>query len=171
MTLAWETRGKSSMDKEARRKLTRLLHKHKIVHVTDSLKHYPAFFTDIEYFRLQGLFVYNLKYAYTNRELRKFHGKLKACEDEVETVYIFFNNYAMYRDAQRLLTLHRTRKIPASPFGAKAVAWTIRTLEDWPVTKNELLEKCGGWYCRVASKKSVKLRGYSSISEKENTLI
>jgi uncharacterized protein YecE (DUF72 family) len=171
MTLAWKTRGKSSMDKEARRKLTRLLHKHKIVHVTHLLKHDPVFFTDIKYFRLHGLFGYNLKYAHTNCELRQLCGKLKACEDEVEIVYIFFNNYATYRDAQRLLPLHRTRKIPASPFGAKTVAWTIRTFEDWPATKNELLEKCGGWHPWAASNKSVNSERYSNISEKENTRI
>jgi uncharacterized protein YecE (DUF72 family) len=158
MTLAWETRGKSWIFEEAPPKLAGLLDEHKMVHVTDPLKHDPVFSTDIAYFRLHGLPGYNLKYSYTDCELRQLYKKLKAYEDETETVYIFFNNYAMYRDAQRLLTLHRTGKLPASPFGAKAVAWTIRTFEDWPVTKNELLQECGGWYCWVAPNKSVELR-------------
>jgi uncharacterized protein YecE (DUF72 family) len=158
MSLAWETRGKSWIDKEARRKLARLLEEYEIVHVTDPLKQDPVFFTDIVYLRLHGLPRYNLKYTYTNRELQELYRKLNAYDDEVETVYIFFNNYAMYRDAQRLLTLHRTGKLPASPFGVKSVAWAIRTLEDWPITKSKLIEKCGGWYCWIAPNKSVKLR-------------
>ena len=135
MSLAWETRDKSWMDKEARLRLARLLDENKIIHVTDPLKQDPAFFTDIVYFRLHGLPGYNLKYTYTNRALQELHRKLKAYEDEVETFYIFFNNYAMYRDAQRLLALHRTGKLPASPFGARSVAWTIRTHENRPTTK------------------------------------
>ena len=159
MTLAWETRGKSWIEKEARRKLAKLLDKHKVVHVTDLLKHDPVIVTDTAYFRLHGLPGYNLRYTYTNHELRELYNKLEAYEEEVETVYVFFNNYAMYRDAQRLLTLDRTGKLPPSPFGAKSVAWTLRTFEDWPATKSELLEKCGGWYCWIAHNKSLKLRG------------
>lgn len=130
IALAWETRGKSWMDKAARRRLANLLDKHKTVHVTDPLKHDPVFVTDIAYFRLHGLPGYNLRYTYTNHELEELYRKLKAYEDEVETVYVFFNNYAMYRDAQRLLSLHRTGKLPASPFGANSVAWTLRAFED-----------------------------------------
>ncbi|MFQ6065329.1 MAG: DUF72 domain-containing protein, partial [Candidatus Bathyarchaeia archaeon] len=118
----------------------------------------PTFVTNIAYFRLHGLPGYNLRYTYTNRQLQELYEKLKAYENKVETVYLFFNNYAMYRDAQRLLTLHRTRKLPASPFGAKSVAWTLRTFEDWPTTKSQLQEKCGGWYCWIAPDKTVKLK-------------
>lgn len=158
MALAWETRGKSWIGKEARRKLAELLDKHKIVHVTDPLKLDPVFVTDVAYFRVHGLPGYNLKYTYTNHELLELHRKLKAYEDEAETVYVFFNNYVMYRDAQRLLTLNRTGKLPPSPFGAKSVTWTLRAFENWPATKSELLEKCGGWYCWIAPNKSVKLK-------------
>jgi hypothetical protein len=85
--------------------------------------------------------------------------KLKSYEEKVETIYSFFNNYAMYRDAQRLLTLHRTGKPPPSPFGPKSVAWALRTFEDWPATKSKLPGKCGGWYYWIAPNKSMKLKG------------
>ncbi len=150
MALAWETRGKSWVKEEAQQKLAKLLDKHKLVHVTDPLKHDPVFVTDVAYFRLHGLPGYNLRYTYTNHELQELYNKLEAYEDEVETVYVFFNNYAMYRDAQRLLALHRTGKLPPSPFGAKSVAWTLRTFEDWPATKSELQEECRRWYCWIA---------------------
>ncbi len=157
--LGWEIRGKSWTAKKARQKLAKLLDEHKIVHVTDPLKLDPVFVTDIAYFRLHGLPGYNLRYTYTNYQLQELYTKLKAYEDKVETIYTFFNNYAMYRDAQRLLTLHRTGKLPPSPFGPRSVAWTLRTFEDWPATKSELLEKCGGWYCWTAPNKSVKIKG------------
>jgi len=158
ITLAWETRGMSWTENEAQRNLAQLLNKHKVVHVTDPLKSDPVFVTDVAYFRLHGLPGYNLRYTYTNSQLRKLYRKLKTYEDKVETVYVFFNNYAMYRDAQRLLALHRTGKLPPSPFGAKSATWTLKAFEQWPATKSELLQKCGGWYCWITPNKSVKLK-------------
>jgi hypothetical protein len=70
----------------------------------------------------------------------------------------FFNNYAMYRDAKRQLTLHEGGELPPSPFGPRAVGYALRTFEGWPATKKRLLEDCGGWFCWVAPDESVKLR-------------
>lgn len=158
LTLAWETRGESWREKDAQRKLAELLEKHGIIHVTDPFKLAPVFLTDVAYFRLHGLPGYNLKYSYRNRELDELYQKMKAYKKQVKNVYLFFNNYTMYRDAQRLITLKEKGRLPPSPFGSSSVAWTLQTFEDWPTTKTVLLDKCGGWYCWVAPNLSMKLK-------------
>ncbi|NIP67458.1 DUF72 domain-containing protein [Candidatus Bathyarchaeota archaeon] len=158
VTLAWEPRGKSWEERQTRRRLAKLLDKHKVAHATDPMKLDPVSLANVVYFRLHGLPGYNLKYSYTNQELQKLYRKLEAYQNKAETVYIFFNNYAMYRDAQRLLKLHRTGKLPPSPFGPESVSWALRTFEDWPATKSKLQQECGGWYCWIAPNKSIRLK-------------
>lgn len=157
LPLAWETRGESWEEPGARERLAEVLERHGIVHVTDPLKLDPVSTTDIAYFRLHGLPGYNLRYTYANRSLRRLHELLKAHERKVETVYIFFNNYAMYRDAERFQALVGTGRLPPSPFGPRSVEYALRAFEDWPATRTRLLERCGGWRCWVAPDRGVKL--------------
>lgn len=155
--LMWETRGESWNENKSRRNLALTLEKHGITHVTDPLKLEPTFVKDIAYFRLHGLPGYNLRYTYTNAELRRLHGKVKNYDERVKTVYVFFNNYAMYRDAERFITLIESGELPQSPFGPRSLLYILRPFENWPATKEMLLQKCGGWFTWVEPNISVKL--------------
>ncbi len=127
--LAWETRGESWEEEGARRELARLLERHGVVHVTDPLKSGPVHITETAYFRLHCLPGYDLKYTYRNRELLRLHRLLEKYEEGVNTVYAFFNNYTMYRDAERLLALHEDGELPPSPFVPRAVSYALRAFE------------------------------------------
>lgn len=156
--LMWETRGESWNESERRRNLALTLEKYGITHVTDPLKLDPTFVKDIAYLRLHGLPGYNLRYTYTNAELRRLHEKVKKYDEKAKTIYVFFNNYAMYRDAERFIHLIRSGELPQSPFGPRSVLYALRPFEDWPATKRMLLRKCGGWFTWVGPDKSVKLK-------------
>jgi len=66
-----------------------------LVHCTDPFKQKPVF-GKINYFRLHGRDGYNLKYEYTNEDLKEL---LKFCNKREN--YILFNNLSMFDDAQR----------------------------------------------------------------------
>jgi uncharacterized protein YecE (DUF72 family) len=155
--LAWETRGESWDSEEARRMLREVLERYEVVHVTDPFKLEPVTFSRLVYFRLHGLPGYNLRYTYTNAQLLQLHELLQGYEKEAGQVYVFFNNYAMYRDAERLQALHRDGKLPPSPFGPRSVWWALHSFEDWPTTKEQLLSRCGRWRCWVEPTRSVEL--------------
>jgi len=157
VSLAWETRGKSWEKEEARCALKELLEKFEVVHVTDPLKLEPVFFSGFAYFRLHGLPSYNLNYTYTNNQLLHLYELLKHYEEKAGRVYVLFNNYAMYRDAERFQALNRDGELPSSPFGPRSVWLALRTFEDWPTTKEQLLRRCGLWRCWVEPDRSVEL--------------
>ncbi len=156
-SLAWETRGESWEGEEARRALRELLERYGIVHVTDPFKIEPVALGEFTYFRLHGLPDYNLRYTYTNGQLLHLYKLLKGYERKTGRVYVLFNNYAMYRDAERLQALHREGELPPTPFGPRSVWWTLRVLEEWPSTKEQLLSRCGRWRCWVEPDRSVEL--------------
>jgi len=156
--VAWETRGESWEDDKSRARLAQLLQKYNVTHVTDPFKNDSVFVREMAYFRLHGLPGYNLKYTYTNGELIGLNGKIKPLEKKVKTVYVFFNNYAMYRDAERFISLLKNRRLPPSPFGPRSVTYALRSFENWPATKDELMERCGGWYVWIAPSRTVKLK-------------
>ena len=153
--LVWETRGSAWEEPEARDRLRGLLDRFGVVHVTDPLKLMPASVSDVAYFRLHGLPGYNLRYSYRNAELLELHRRLEALD--VERVYVFFNNYAMYRDAYRFSVLLREGEPPPSPFGPDAVSWALRGFDDWPSSRDALMERCGRWRCWVEPSKAVPL--------------
>jgi len=154
--LAWETRGASWETAEARRELREVLERFDVIHVTDPLKLDPVRVGDAAYFRLHGLPGYDLRYSYTNGQLEDLRRRLKRFED-AERVYVFFNNYAMYRDAMRFQRLLAEGRLPPTPFGPRSVAWTLRAFEGWPAGRDEILERCGRWRCWVAPDRSVPL--------------
>lgn len=155
--LAWETRGNSWKKKEAKQMLKEFLERYGVVHVTDPFKIEPVAFGDFAYFRLHGLPGYNLRYTYTNNQLLHLNKLLKRYERKTGRVYVFFNNYNMYRDAERFLALRRNGEPPPSPFGPRSLWWTLRTIEDWPITKEQLLSRCGLWRCWVEPNMGVTL--------------
>jgi len=170
--LVWETRGSAWEKPEARSRLRAILERFGVVHVTDPLKLMPVVVGDIAYFRLHGLPGYNLKYSYRNAELLELHRRLEALD--VGRIYVFFNNYAMYRDAYRLSILLREGELPPSPFGPESISWALRGFDSWPASKDELLQRCGRWRCWVEPSRAVPLehilrhlenRTYSSAKE------
>jgi len=157
ISLAWETRGESWEKEEARRPLKEVLQRYGIVHITDPFKLEPVSVSGFAYFRLHGLPGYNLGYTYANSQLLRLYELLKRYEEEAGKVYVLFNNYAMYRDAERLQTLHRNGELPPSPFGPYSIWWTLRTFEDWPATEDHLLKRCRRWRCWVDTARSVEI--------------
>ncbi len=172
LQLVWETRGSAWEKPDARIQLRDLLERFGIVHVTDPLKLMPVVIGDVAYFRLHGLPGYNLRYSYTNAELQELHRRLEVLD--AERIYVFFNNYAMYRDAYRFSILLREGELPPSPFGPESISWALRGFDGWPASRDELLQRCGRWRCWVKPSKAVPLehilrhlknRTYSSVKE------
>lgn len=153
--LAWEPRGSSWESGEGLDFLREFLERLNIIHVVDPLKGSPAWTGDTLYFRLHGLPGYNLEYSYTNEELETLREKTKPLEGR--RVYIFFNNYAMYRDAYRFKRLLEDGVLPPSPFGPRSVLWALQAYEGWPSSKMELIERCGRWRCWVSPDRRVPL--------------
>lgn len=153
--LAWETRGSSWEAGEGLRMLQEILKRFNLIHVVDPLKMPPAWEADTLYFRLHGLPGYNLEYSYTNGNLETLLEKIKPLKER--RVYIFFNNYAMYRDAYRFQKLLEDGKPPPSPFGPRSVFWALKPYEKWPASKTELIERCGRWRCWVAPDRRILL--------------
>ena len=158
--LCWETRGDSWRTEDIKGRFRAVLERYGITHVTDVLKDDPIYAEDLLYFRLHGLPDYNLRYSYTNDELETLWNRVKSLQDEmgVSEVYIFFNNYQMYRDGQRFLSLVETGRLPESPFGVRSIVDALRPFEDWPATKQELLDKCGEWYTWIEPNRAIKLK-------------
>ncbi|RLI10757.1 hypothetical protein DRO42_00255 [Candidatus Bathyarchaeota archaeon] len=154
--LGWETRGASWETAEARRGLREVLERFDVIHVTDPMKVEPVRVGEVAYFRLHGLPGYDLRYSYTNRQLEELRRRLDRFKD-AGRVYVFFNNYAMYRDALRFQQLLCEGHPPPTPFGPNAVSWALRAFDGWPSSRDELLERCGRWRCWVAPDRSVPL--------------
>jgi uncharacterized protein YecE (DUF72 family) len=89
-TLVWEPRG--SWEGEEIKGLCRELD---LVHCVDPFKTRPVYGT-MNYFRLHGKPGYNLRYAYTDEDLRE----LARMADKKST-YVLFNNLSMLKDARR----------------------------------------------------------------------
>lgn len=153
--LAWETRGESWEVSEARSKLRSLLRRFRVIHVTDPLKLKPVWVGDAAYFRLHGLPGYNLRYSYTNAQLEELHRRLR--DLHADKIFVFFNNYAMYRDAYRFRRLLINGELPPSPFGPASISWALRGFDKWPTSKDVLLERCGRWRCWVEPSRSIPL--------------
>lgn len=86
---AWEPRG----DWE-RKEIKDICDSLDLVHCTDPFKETPVS-GGINYFRLHGKPGYNLRYDYTEKDLRELK---KFCDKEEN--YVFFNNLSMLKDAK-----------------------------------------------------------------------
>ncbi len=137
ITLAWEPRGKT-WGKSLIRDLCRKLG---LVHCVDPLKEEPTTEGPVWYFRLHGLGKRMYVYKYADEDLRRLKLTVEKLKGEV---YILFNNYAMYEDAKRFKTYLEKGVLPQTAWGFKAVLTLIKDLE-YPLTKEELLERRGNW--------------------------
>lgn len=93
-TFVWEPRGK--WNKEEIKKICKDL---KLVHGVDPFKS-RSVYGKINYFRLHGKPGYNLRYEYTNQDLKRLR---KLCDKKRN--YVLFNNLSMRKDAQRFKRL------------------------------------------------------------------
>lgn len=91
---AWEPRG--SWPEELIRDICNELG---LIHCVDPLFVKPQSSLSVNYFRLHGMPLYNLRYRYTNEDLRRL---INLCEGKT---YIFFNNLNMLEDSLNLLRL------------------------------------------------------------------
>lgn len=90
----WEPRG--NWESKTIKQLCQELN---LVHCVDPFKQ-KSVFGKINYFRLHGKPSYNLRYKYTNQDLREL---IKMCDRKIN--YVMFNNLNMLEDAQRLQNL------------------------------------------------------------------
>lgn len=93
-TFIWEPRGE--WDKELIKKLCQELN---LVHCVDPFKQ-KSIWGKINYFRLHGRPEYNLRYKYTNNDLKEL---LNFCDKKEN--YVLFNNLSMLNDALRFKKL------------------------------------------------------------------
>lgn len=93
-TLVWEPRGdwKPDQIRNACKDLN-------LVHCVDPFKQKPTA-GKINYFRLHGKPGYNLKYEYTEQDLKQLK---KSCDKPLN--YVMFNNMGMNQDAQQFLEM------------------------------------------------------------------
>lgn len=98
--LAWEPRGDWH---DHRSELSAVLSRLDLVHVVDPLKRPPLYTNEIAYFRLHGLGEgeINYRYKYTDHDLMNLCKIVKKYLNEVERVYVFFNNIYMFDDSLR----------------------------------------------------------------------
>ena len=175
--LAWETRGSGWETKENRLKLSGILEKDCLSHVVDLMKNDPAVISKMAYIRLHGLPGYNLRYAYTNSQLLRLRQRIEKTLAEAKEVYVFFNNYNMYRDAQRFRKMVETGELPPSPFGPRSLRIALEPYENWPVERSRLIEDCGKWYVWLKPDRAIraaevlrhlKETEFNSVSELED---
>jgi len=142
----WETRGSSWETDEARRALAERLAELDIPHVVDPLRLEPAYTGEkVAYFRLHGLGKRMYYYEHTDEELERVAAVARKYEDRVETVYVFFNNLAMFNDAVRFKTYLEEGEFP--PLYDEPGLASVRKLLSrarFPATKSEL-DKRYGW--------------------------
>ncbi|RLI34592.1 DUF72 domain-containing protein [Candidatus Bathyarchaeota archaeon] len=158
LTLVWETRGPEWLKQENFEALRRLLSKVNVVHCVDPLLAEPAYTSNIAYFRLHGMGEKLYYYEYSNVELEKLKEKIGKIEG-VETVYMLFNNLAMFTDAVRFKTYLETGRFPPlqDAYGVEA-AWKILKNVKFPVTKANLVKRLGWRLLEVRPGRQVPLK-------------
>jgi len=91
---AWEPRGK--WDEKLIKELCKELN---LVHCVDPFNR-RSVWGEINYFRLHGKPIFNLRYRYTNKDLKEL---LKFCNKKEN--YVLFNNLSMFEDAKKFQKL------------------------------------------------------------------
>jgi len=154
--IVWETRGSRWLVGENRIKLRAILERHGLVHAVDLMKDDPAVISRLSYIRLHGLPGYNLRYLYTNSQLLRLRDRIGEALKGSEEIYVFFNNYNMYRDAQRFRRLVEAGELSPSPFGPRALRVALEPYERWPAKTSQLLQDCGRWHLWVKPDMTVR---------------
>lgn len=156
--LVWEFRGKQ-WDKE---KVKEICKYGGIEHCVDILKEKPVT-ADFGYFRLHGLGSKKYKYKYSNEDLKKLKKKVKGYEE----CHILFNNYEMHPDALRFEKFIETDGLEKVPWKGEALYDTIKGAVEFPVGKEEILEKCGKWWVWWQPNQSLRVKQILGKVKKE----
>ena len=158
LTLVWETRGPEWEKPEIIEKLSQVLSRLNVVHVTDPFRVLPAYTSQIAYFRLHGLGKELYYYQYTDEELRRLGETAKKFEDESKTVYVLFNNLSMFEDGLRFMQYLATGKFPkiTGAVGLESVKSVIAKTR-YPAPKSMLVKKVGWRLVEVEEDRQVRL--------------
>ncbi|MFW6110432.1 MAG: DUF72 domain-containing protein [Thermoproteota archaeon] len=134
--------------------IRKICQEHNLIHAVDPFQSKPALVTNTLYFRLHGLGESKYQYKFSNENLNQLLDICKA--SDANKIFVMFNNYQSYQDAERFYSLVTEVKLKDVPWRAEAVVDTIEV--DFPITQEELLRKCGNWWCWVEPDKSVRVR-------------
>jgi len=158
LTLVWETRGPEWEKPEIIEKLSQVLSRLNMVHVTDPFRVLPAYTSQIAYFRLHGLGEELYYYQYTDDELRRLGEITKNFEAEGKTVYVLFNNLSMFEDGLRFMQYLATGKFPkiTGAVGLESVKSVIAKTR-YPAPKSMLVKKVGWRLVEVEEGRQVRL--------------
>jgi uncharacterized protein YecE (DUF72 family) len=144
LCVVWETRGPAWENQNVKEKLTETLQRLNVPHVTDPFVAMPAYTSDVAYFRLHGLGKRLYYYQYTDDELKKLYETVKPLEAKGKTVYVLFNNLAMFDDGARFMNYIETGKFPSltGAVGLESIKNVVRKTR-YPTTKSLLLKRLG----------------------------
>ena len=158
LTLVWETRGPEWEKPEIIEKLSQVLSRLNVVHVTDPFRDLPAYTSQIAYFRLHGLGEELYYYQYTDDELRRLGEIAKNFEAEGKTVYVLFNNLSMFEDGLRFMHYLSSGKFPkvTGAVGLESVKSVIAKTR-YPTPKSMLVKKVGWRLVEIEEGKQVRL--------------
>jgi uncharacterized protein YecE (DUF72 family) len=158
LTLVWETRGPEWEKPEIIEKLSQVLSRLNVVHVTDPFRVLPAYTSQIAYFRLHGLGEKLYYYQYTDDELRRLGEIAKNFEAEGKTVYVLFNNLSMFEDGLRFMHYLSSGKFPkvTGAVGLESVKSVIAKTR-YPTPKSMLVKKVGWRLVEIEEGKQVRL--------------
>jgi uncharacterized protein YecE (DUF72 family) len=104
ITPAWEPRGDWNDDLD---RVERICSDLGLIHVVDIMRREPRSSGEFGYIRVHGLNSRetDVRYDYSEEELRRLAGKLRSIENHYRTMYCMFNNDAMFENADRLKEL------------------------------------------------------------------
>jgi len=158
LTLVWETRGAEWEKPEVYERLSQVLSRLDVVHVTDPFRIMPAYTSQTAYFRLHGLGEELYYYQYTDEELRKLGEIAKKFEAEDKTVYVLFNNLAMFEDGIRFMQYLSSGKFPkiTGSVGMESVKSVVEKTR-YPAPKSTLVKKVGWRLVEIEEGKQVRL--------------
>ncbi|MEM3090488.1 MAG: DUF72 domain-containing protein [Candidatus Bathyarchaeia archaeon] len=158
LTLVWETRGPEWEKLEVMEKLSQVLSQLNVVHVTDPFRVLPAYTSQTAYFRLHGLGEELYYYQYTDEELKRLGEIAKNFEAEGKTVYVLFNNLAMFEDGLRFIQYLSSRKFPkiTGSVGLESVKSVIEKTR-YPAPKSVLVKKVGWRLVEIEEGKQIRL--------------
>lgn len=158
LAVVWETRGPPWETSETREKLRKVLEEVNVSHVTDPFRASPAYVGEIAYFRVHGLGERMYYYQYSDAELRRLFDLVKPYDEQGKSVYVLFNNLAMFDDARRFLTFLKSGKFPklTADVGLDSVKEILAKV-CFPISKSVLVKRFGWRLAEVRDGEQVKL--------------
>lgn len=163
LVLVWETRGFGWETFEAQKRLGDVLAGVGVSHVTDPFRVLPVYVGEVAYFRLHGLGERMYYYQYSDLELRRLFDLVKPYDERGKSVYVFFNNLAMFDDARRFAEFLERGRFPRLTVGVgvdsvKEVLAGTR----FPVSKSALIKRFGWRLFEVKEGEQVRLGTFLS---------